>query len=276
MCALVLRLQPVSKVDLYDNTYGNSGDETYRRVRLETYGQDFGQTSWTTLEEVGEITRALELQRESSVLEIGCGAGGCAIHFAETLGCRIIGLDVNREAVQSAAGVAQAKALSNQVNFLQHDVSKGLPFESGAFDAIYSNDAFCHIPDRPSFLRECLRVLKPHARIIFSDALVVTGALSNDELATRTSIGYFLLVPQGENERLLKEAGFQVLRSDDTTLNAAAIAKRWHDARALRKAALVKIEGEPNFSGLQRFLLCVHALTSEKRLSRFLYLAAKP
>jgi ubiquinone/menaquinone biosynthesis C-methylase UbiE len=192
------------------------------------------------------------------------------------VGCHVTGLDVNSEAVQSAARSAQAKALSNQVKFLQHDVSKGLPFEPGAFDAIYSNDAFCHIPNRSSFLRECLRVLKPRGRMIFSDALVVTGALSNEELATRTSIGHFVLVPQAENERLLKDAGFQVLRSDDTTPNAAAIAKRWHDARARRKTALVEIEGEANFIGLQRFLLCVHTLTSEKRLSRFLYLAAKP
>jgi ubiquinone/menaquinone biosynthesis C-methylase UbiE len=272
----VLRLRTVSKIDLYNTTYGNSADETYREVRLETYGQDFGQTSWTTLEEFGEIIRALELHRESSALEIGSGAGGCAIHFAETVGCHITGLDVNSKAVQSAATSAQAKALSNRANFLQHDVSIGLPFEPGAFDAIYSNDAFCHIPNRPNFLRECLRVLKPRGRIIFSDALVITGALSNEELAIRTSIGYFLVVPQGENEHFLKEAGFQILRSDDTTPNAAAIAKRWHDARARRKTALVEIEGEPNFSGLQRFLLCAHALTSEKRLSRFLYLAAKP
>jgi ubiquinone/menaquinone biosynthesis C-methylase UbiE len=266
----------VSKVDLYNNTYGNSGDETYRQVRLETYGQDFGQTSWTTVEEIRDIASALELHRESHALEVGSGAGGCAIHFAESVGCRVTGLDVNREAVQTAAAHVEARALCNQVNFLQHDVSKGLPFESGAFDAIYSNDAFCHIPDRPNFLRQCLRVLKPRARIIFSDALVISGALSNEELSTRTSIGYFLLVPQGENERLLKDAGFQVLRSDDTTPNAAAIARRWHDARARRKSALVGIEGESNFSGLQRFLLCVHTLTSEKRLSRFLYLAAKP
>ncbi|MGA8074583.1 MAG: methyltransferase domain-containing protein [Candidatus Acidiferrales bacterium] len=273
---LVLRLRPVPKVDLYNNTYGNSGDETYRQVRLETYGQDFGQTSWTTLEEFHEIASALELSRESHALEIGSGAGGCAIHFAQTVGCRVTGLDVNREAAQSAAALAESKALCNQVNFLQHDVSNGLPFESGTLDAIYSNDAFCHIPDRLSFLRECLRVLKPRARIIFSDALVITGALTNEEIAARTSIGHFLIVPQGENERLLKEAGFQILRGDDTTPNAAAIAKRWHDARARRKIALVGIEGESNFSGLQRFLLCVHALTSEKRLSRFLYLAAKP
>jgi len=38
---------------------------------------------------------------------------------------------------------------------------------------------------------------------------------------------------------------------------------------------LVPIEGEANFTGLQKFLQCVHTLSSEKRLSRFLYLARK-
>ena len=98
------RIRTMSSVDLYNTSYGNSATETYRLVRLETYGEDFGQTSWTTSEEYREIARALELRRESNVLEIGCGAGGCAIYFAETLGCRVAGLDVNCEG--TAAGTA--------------------------------------------------------------------------------------------------------------------------------------------------------------------------
>lgn len=266
----------MSSVDLYNTSYGNSRDETYREIRLETYGEDFGQTSWTTAEEYREIARALELRSESNVLEIGCGAGGCAIYFAETVGCRVTGLDVNTEGIASAAASALEKGLGNRLSFRQCDVSKGIPFEPGAFDAVFSNDAFCHFVDRPSLFRECFRVLRPLGRMIFSDALVITGAVSNDEIATRSSIGHYLFVPAGENERLLTVAGFEVLRSDDATPQAAAIAKRWHDARARRKSALVSIEGEANFEGLQRFLQCVHSLTAEKRLSRFLYLAVKP
>jgi cyclopropane fatty-acyl-phospholipid synthase-like methyltransferase len=266
----------VANVDLYNTSYGNSRDETYREVRLETYGEDFGQTSWTTAEEYREIARALELQRESNVLEIGCGAGGCAIYFAETLGCRVTGLDVNVEGISSANVSARGKGLSELLSFRECDVSKGIPLKPGTFDAVYSNDAFCHFLDRPGLFRECFRILKPVGRMIFSDALVISGAVSNDEIATRSSIGHYLFVPPGENERLLADAGFRILRSDDTTSNAAAIAQRWHDARARRKTALVSIEGEANFEGLQRFLQCVHNLTAEKRLSRYLYLAVKP
>jgi cyclopropane fatty-acyl-phospholipid synthase-like methyltransferase len=266
----------VSSVDLYNTSYGNSRDETYREVRLETYGEDFGQTSWTTAEEYREIARALELRSESNVLEIGCGAGGCAIYFAETVGCRVTGLDVNTEGISSADALAREKGFSNRLSFRQSDVSKGIPFEPGVFDAVFSNDAFCHFIDRPSLFGECFRVLKPLGRMIFSDALVITGAVSNDEIATRSSIGHYLFVPPGENERLLSDAGFRILRSDDATPQAAAIAQRWHDARSRRKSVLASIEGETNFEGLQRFLQCVHNLTAEKRLSRYLYLAVKP
>ena len=39
------------KVDLYDSAYGNYESDTYLQVRIETYGEDLGQTSWVTTEE---------------------------------------------------------------------------------------------------------------------------------------------------------------------------------------------------------------------------------
>jgi hypothetical protein len=74
---------------------------------------------------------------------------------------------------------------------------------------------------------------------------------------------------------LIKEAGLRLTFARDTTDAAALISKRRHDARAKRSRELVDIEGEANFDGLQRFLKCVHDLTSERRLLRFLYLAER-
>jgi hypothetical protein len=112
--------------------------------------------------------------------------------------------------------------------------------------------------------------------VLFTDAMVITGTVSHEEIATRSSIGYYLFVPPGENERLLAAAGFAVLSVEDVTQNAADVARRWHDARARQRDALVAREGEANFDGLQRFLLCVHTLSVEHRLSRYAYLAEKP
>ena len=112
--------------------------------------------------------------------------------------------------------------------------------------------------------------------MLFSDALVVGGLVSNEEIATRSSIGFYVYSPPGENERLIAQAGFGQIRVTDTTDSAARIAQRWHHAREKRKEELVAAEGDANFEGLQRFLSCVQRLTSDRRLLRYLYIASKP
>jgi ubiquinone/menaquinone biosynthesis C-methylase UbiE len=265
----------VSKAELYDGAYGNYSLEIYRQIRVETYGEDFGQTSWVTNQESDEIPKLLELAPASSVLEIGCGAGRYAILLAERIGCRVHGLDINQRGIRAAKGIAQAAGLEQIVHLDTCDVSKGLPCEDGTFDAVFSNDAICHIPHRPRLFREIFRVLKTGGRMLFSDALVVGGMLSHEEIATRSSIGYYVFSPPGENESLIKDAGFELVNVNDTTQAASHISKPWFEARQRRKAELVTLEGEEAFEGLQRFLACVHTLTSERRLRRYLYLAAK-
>jgi hypothetical protein len=69
--------------------------------------------------------------------------------------------------------------------------------------------------------------------------------------------------PPGVNEQFIERAGFRVLAANDTTGKTSPVAKRWHDARDRRREALIAIEGEANFEGLQRFLSCAHSLTAE-------------
>lgn len=262
-------------VDLYNNAYGNYSEEVYRQVRLETYGEDLGQTSWVSSEESAEIPRLLQLTAACNVLEIGCGSGRYALKVAETAGCQVLGIDVNAAGITTANQLAASRGVSN-ARFERHDASQPLAIAEATYDAVFSNDALCHIPRRGALLGELYRVLKPGGRLLFSDALVIGGTISHEEIATRSSIGYYLFSPPGENERLLKEAGFELKSAGDTSENAARIAMRWRDAREKHKQALTAVEGEQNFQGLQRFLSCVHTLTSEKRLLRMLYLAQKP
>jgi cyclopropane fatty-acyl-phospholipid synthase-like methyltransferase len=264
-----------AKVDLYNTSYGNPSADVYREIRLETYGEDFGQTSWTTLDELDEIPVRLGLNPDSTVLEIGSGAGGYAVHLAATVGCHVTGVDVNAGGVRFANELARARGLESRVRFQECDVSRGIPFDVNDFDAIYSNDAFCHIPNRLGLLLDARRAMKPGGRLLYSDAIVVTGQLTSEETATRSSIGHYVFEQPGENEKLIQDSGFKLFRVDDTTESAAAIARDWYDARAKRETALKSIEGEANFAGLQKFLLCAHALAAEGRLSRFLYLAQK-
>ncbi|MFZ0584446.1 MAG: methyltransferase domain-containing protein [Candidatus Acidiferrales bacterium] len=273
---LVLAMNAPPKVDLYNSAYGNVATETYRQIRLETYGDDLGQTSWISSEECREIPKLLAIARDSNVLEIGCGSGGYALQLAVTTGARILGLDINESGIDKANQLAQAKGLAAQARFELRDVTQDLASPAHTFDAAFANDVLCHIPARPALLAEIFRVLKPGCRLVFSDALVIGGMVSHEEIATRSSVGFYVYSPPGENERLLAQAGFVQIHAKDTTAQAAQIAKRWHDAREKRKPALVAAETEAKFAGVQKFLLCVHTLTNERRLVRYLYSATKP
>jgi ubiquinone/menaquinone biosynthesis C-methylase UbiE len=264
------------KVDLYNNAYGHYSEEVYREIRVETYGYDLGQTSWVTTEESKEIPQTLGLTPNSYLLEVGCGSGRYALQVAETVGCRVLGVDVNQAGIHTANQLAQAKGLSERVRFVHCDASERLPFGDGTFDAAFANDVLCHVSGRTGLLRELFRVIRAGGRFLFSDALVIGGMISHQEIANRSSIGYYIFSPPGENERLLEQQGFRVLSVADTSKNAAAIAKRWHDARQKRKEALSAIEGKENFEGLQQFLATVHTVSGEGRLRRYLYLAERP
>jgi SAM-dependent methyltransferase len=265
-----------NQVDLYDNAYARLEDDLYRQIRTETYGHDLGQTSWVTSEESHSIPRLLNLTPTSALLELGCGSGLYALHLARTTGCRITGIDINPHAIATATQLADTAGLGELARFQQCDASQTLPFPDAHFDAAFANDALCHIPGRPALLRELLRILKPSARLLFSDALLIGGIVSNLELATRSSIGLYFFSPAGENERLLASAGFALLSATDTSPQAADIAERWHNARERRREPLLALEGEDRYEGLQRFLANVHHLTAERRLLRHLYLAEKP
>lgn len=172
--------------------------------------------------------------------------------------------------------MAEEAGAASLVGFQVADADRALPFEDASFDGLVCMDSMNHFLDRWNVFREWYRVLQPGRRALFTDPVVITGPITNAEIAERASIGSFLFVPPGANERLLERAGFDLLYHEDVSENAARVSARWRAARETHRRELLELEGEDRFLGLQRFLASVHALTSERRLSRIAYLVEKP
>jgi cyclopropane fatty-acyl-phospholipid synthase-like methyltransferase len=262
------------QVDLYSSTYGNFQQKVLAQIRQDTYGEDIGQNSWITTDEYDTFYAWLSLSAGDHLLEIASGSGGPALYLAKKFKCRITGLDINEEGIKTASQAAADANISN-VHFQYADVDQRLPCEDERFDAILCVDTMNHFGDRLGCLKEWQRVLKSGRRAVFTDPVVITGPVSNEELAARSNIGFFLFVPLEVTISLIKEAGFKLLRCEDATANIKVTSGRWHASRQKYRDDLIKIEGKERFDGLQKFFSTVYKLTSERRLSRVVFVAEK-
>ena len=262
-------------VDHYGAQYGNFITALYQDIRKETYGEDIGQNGWLTAEEQDMFISWLNLDTHQTLLDIACGSGGPTLRIAEKTGCSVIGIDIHEEGIKAANEQTKSKGLTERAEFRLSDGSASLPFADHSMDAIMCIDAINHLPNRGKVLKEWNRVLKPKGKLLFTDPITVTGMLTKEDIEIRASIGYFLFVADGVDERLLKEAGFEVMKKADRTENMAQVAGRWKAARDKRSHDVIKAEGPEAFEGQQTFFSVCAALGEGKHLSRFAFLARK-
>jgi len=269
--------QPNSQPDKshYHANYENFQSELYAQIRHEAYGEDIGQNSWLTASEQDRFLNWLQLAPGKTLLDVACGAGGPALRIAAITGCSSVGIDVHEQAVRTANLLAAQRGLADRVEFRVADAAGALPFADSSFDAITCIDAINHLPDRRRVLAEWTRLLKPEARLLFTDPITVTGALTSTEIAVRSSAGLYLFVPPGYDERVLARCGLQLLVCEDATAQTAEVAEARRAARASRSEALRQIEGQQGYDAQQEFLAVAARVASEGRLSRFIYVAER-
>ena len=236
-------------VNYYDANYGNFHSELYGEIRREAFGEDIGQSGWQTAAEQDQFLEALALTSGRKLLDVCCGSGGPALRIAEKTGCLVTGIDIHEHGIVAARAQVAARGTTEKSKFRVANAAEPLPFQEAEFDAITCIDAIIHLPDRPRVLSDWKRILKIGGRMLFTDSTVVTGPLTKEEIAVRSSIGYFQFVPPDYDRRVLEECGLKVLLCEDVTRNMADLAQRLYTARHSRAALLMKVEGESSYVG---------------------------
>lgn len=92
--------------DHYSAQYDQFAAGVHESVRRAAFGEDIGQNSWLTVDELERFGRMLELGPSSRLLDVACGSGGPALHLAQRTGCEIVGVELYNEAVESGNRLA--------------------------------------------------------------------------------------------------------------------------------------------------------------------------
>ncbi len=261
--------------DAYKGVYESFNSPLNRKLREEAYGEDIGQHSWVTADELRSDIRRLGLTSRHRVLDLGCGPGGPLTFIARAVGCRGTGLDVSDEAVAAAQERATAHGVAHLTVFQRADLDAPIALANGSFDAVLSIDVILHLRDREACFREVARLLTPGGRFLFTDASVLTGAISNEEVALRSGHGHTRIVPAGFNEQALARVGFRLLESEDRTISVFKNAEGRLRARLAHRAELERVEGAAAFEHQLSYLQSVMMLSERKALSRFMYLTER-
>lgn len=257
----------------YDNLYRGFDSALMQRIRRDAYGEDIGQHSWVTAEELKADVARLNVGPASRLLDLGCGAGGPLAFVAGLAGCHGSGLDCSAQAIAAGQDRATKLGLSGRVTFQQADLDEPLTFPTASFEAAISLDVVLHLRNREATFQEIARVLVPGGRFLLTDAGVVTGTITGDERRLRSAHGPAQLVTPGVNERALERAGFRLLEVNDRTTSvlqnaAGRLAARWAHAHDLRP-----VEGSAEFDRQQQYLAAVVDLSQRGALSRMCYMA---
>jgi len=265
--------RPDGKAQAYDSLYHEFDSPLARQIRLEAYGEDIGQHSWVTGDELRADIDRLDLLASSRLLDLGCGPGGPLTFMLRAVGCHGTGLEISGPAVSFARSNAKSLGVDNLATFREGDLSQALPFGLRAFDAAMSLDVMPHLADRAMVFGEVARVLAPGGRFLVTDACVLTGSISDEEFALRSMHGRTHVVAPGHNEQLLERVGFRILHTDDRTPSVLRNAAGRHAARLAHRTEVEQVEGSPYFERYQRYLETVIELSRRKALSRMAYLA---
>jgi len=258
----------------YRSLYDNFDSPLMRQLRLEAYGEDVGQHSWVTAEDLRRDAARLKITGTSQLLDLGCGPCGPLTFLMQTTGCSGVGIDISAAALSIGRRRAQSLGIADRLTVCATDLNSALPLAAGTVDAAISLDVVLHLRDRLRTFTEIGRVLRRGGRFLFTDAAIVTGAISSEEVAIRSMHGLTQFCVPGFNERALEQAGLTLLETEDRTHGILSTARGRLEARSRHQAQVRQLEGAAGFARYQDYLQLIVCLAQKGALSRTMYLVA--
>ena len=132
------------------------------------------QSSWGLTKHMGgleatkELIELCHIDKNSYILDVGCGVGLTACYIAKEYGCKLIAIDISEEMIKRAEERAKRRGIEDKVEFKVAD-AQALPFEDDLFDVVISESVNAFIENKQKAINEYKRVAKVGGYVGFNE-----------------------------------------------------------------------------------------------------------
>jgi len=154
----------------------NSVTDAWRIILGENFHLGYFKPEIRTLFEaantlINELAGLAHINRNTKILDVGCGIGGPAIYLHKKFGCFITGITISEKGVELAKRESEKRGYSQKVKFRLSDALDN-GFNEKSFDLAWVMESSHLMRDKNKLFSESYRVLKNNGVILLCDMVL--------------------------------------------------------------------------------------------------------
>ncbi|MBB4383532.1 Ubiquinone/menaquinone biosynthesis C-methylase UbiE [Bradyrhizobium sp. Rc3b] len=207
-----------------------------------------------------ELMAQLGITAADHVLDVGSGLGGPARFLADRYKCRVSGVDLTPDYVETGLRLCQWLGLDDRVT-LHQSSALAMPFQEATFNKAYMLHVGMNIEDKENLCLEIARVLQPGALFAVYDVMrTAEGELLFPVPWATTSDSNMVSGPE-RYKRALERAGFEILsernRKDFALAYFAELKARSLAGGVAGSLGLHTLMGEKRQDQIRNMITCI-------------------
>ena len=157
------------------------------------------------------VSQELNLNKNSNVLDLGCGLGGPARLIAEINNSKVEGIDLMPSYINDGNKLSEIVGLRNRVSLMSGNVLN-LPYDNETFDASYMVHVGMNISNKLSLMKNVYRVLKNKAVFVIFDQIKLNNNKTKLPLPWASKQRQSSIGSIDDYKSSLTKAGFSILK----------------------------------------------------------------